>query len=477
VDSYEVAQLVFGLATIVAAGSVTAYIRTRTATASTREMRRAYRPLYVFSLGLIIYGIASLATFYEIFVQTPVLYDYYVFQYVAYYLEVIVLSVAASMIMRQYYTTVIFVILSVAGAFLLYNVINIISDPMIGEIAASAQATLLFNIGSVMRSIMLSIVAGLFAWIAYDTRRSTSTALAYGMISQLMALPGLYRGLALLPEIATIVVLFVALLGPAMIAYAFLRPEQRLGMELLGYGASFAGPALVIIAALVQVTEGSGITLIGAVVATFGALSIMLGSGTSAYLYGRWRETRQIPTFLLMFVMICLSAAQLVGMIGQLNLIEATLSAYAELLTVGFAMSLFAVIAILAAGYRTISLVPFIVYLPIAVLLGLQYGQGATVEEAFLSIDILLIPLLVIFLTPVILFAGVWRRMRRAGTPGAARPLGLALGLLTYLGIRIPILFIGVLGLDPGYGLVAISFALFWLAITGRLDRILTGRQ
>jgi hypothetical protein len=476
-DSYEVAQLIFGLATIVAAGSVITYIRTRKATASTQELKRAYRPLYLFSLGLIIYGIASLATFYEIFVQTPILYDYYVFQYIAYYLEMIVLSIAASMIMRQYYTTLIFVILSVAGGFLLYNVIQIISDPMIGEIAASAQATSLFNIGSVMRSIMLSIVAGLFSWIAYDTRRSTSTALAYGMVSQLMALPGLYRGLALLPELATIVVLFVALMGPAMIVYAFLRPEQKLGMELLGYGASFAGPALIVVAALVLMTEGSGITLIESVVAPFGALSVMLGVGTSAYLYGRWRETKQAPTFLLMFVMICLSAAQLVGMIGQLNLIDATLAAYAELLTVGFAMSLFAVIAILASGYRTISLVPFIVYLPIAVLLGLQYGQGATVEEAFLSIDILLIPLLLIFLTPVILFAGVWRRMRRDGTPGAARPLGLALGLLTYLGIRIPILAVGVLGLDPGYGLVAISFALFWLAITGRLDKILSGRQ
>jgi hypothetical protein len=31
---------------------------------------------------------------------------------------------------------------------------------------------------------------------------------------------------------------------------------------------------------------------------------------------------------------------------------------------------------------------------------------------------------------------------------------------------------IGIAGLDYGYGLVILSFLTFWLALTGRLDRI-----
>jgi hypothetical protein len=471
-EAYEVAQLIFGLGTLVATGAIVEYSRTRAAAAPDPEVRKAFRPLYVFAVGLLIYAVASLLTFYELFVQVPIFYDYYIFQYMAYYLEVIVLSVAASMILRQYYPVIIFTVLSAAGAYLLFLVIQIVADPLVGSIAASPDATVFFNAGSVMRSIMLSVVAGLFAYIAYDTRRSTSTALAYGMFTQLMALPGLYRGLALLPQPATIIVLFVSLMGPAMIIYAFLKPEQELGVELLGYGASFAGPALVVVAALVLLTEGAGITLLEVAVAPFGSLSILLGAGTASYLYGRWRETRQTPTFLLMFVMISLSAAHLVGMIGQFGLVDYRAATYAELLTVGFGLSLFAVIAILAAGYRSIGLLPFLFYLPVIALVILSYNQGLPVDEAFLSLAYLLIPLIGVFFLPVVLFAGVWWRMKASKTRGAMRPLGLSLGLLIYLVIRIPYVILDIPGLDPSYGLVAISFILFWLAITGRLERL-----
>ncbi len=45
-------------------------------------------------------------------------------------------------------------------------------------------------------------------------------------------------------------------------------------------------------------------------------------------------------------------------------------------------------------------------------------------------------------------------------------------GIILFLATRIPPMVMGLGGLDFGYGLVVVSFFAFWLALTGRIDKI-----
>ncbi|MFW9889731.1 MAG: hypothetical protein ACFFER_16200, partial [Candidatus Thorarchaeota archaeon] len=320
-------------------------------------------------------------------------------------------------------------------------------------------------------SVILLVIAIVFVWIAYDTRRGTTAAMSYALIMQLLNLPDLYGegfgGIAL-PIYGTYIIVFAALMGPAMLAFTFLRPEQEMTGELLGYGASFAGPALVISGVYAQGLLGD-IVITSIVLA--GSFAIMLAAGTAAYLFGRWRETKQLPTFLMLIAFALFAFAQLSGMLGNTGNLPTTEAIYFEILSIGLALTLLSTTSIFAAGYRSAGLLPFLFYLPVAILI--VQGFPAPIEETFLNLIWFVIPLLLMFLLPVLLFGNVWRRMRKQAQPGRLRPLGIALGILLFLLIRIPILLIGILGLDPGYGLVTISFFVSWMALTGRLDKTL----
>ncbi|TFG94331.1 hypothetical protein E4H12_15345, partial [Candidatus Thorarchaeota archaeon] len=70
-EIYEIAYLFLGLATLVAAGTIIDYSRKRSAATSDPEIKKAFRPLYLFAVGLIIFAIGALLTFYEILVGVP----------------------------------------------------------------------------------------------------------------------------------------------------------------------------------------------------------------------------------------------------------------------------------------------------------------------------------------------------------------------------------------------------------------------
>jgi hypothetical protein len=63
--------------------------------------------------------------------------------------------------------------------------------------------------------------------------------------------------------------------------------------------------------------------------------------------------------------------------------------------------------------------------------------------------------------------------MKKQSAPGRLRPLGIAVGILLFLVIKIPFLLLALPGIDPGYALVTVSFLVSWMALTGRLDRTL----
>jgi hypothetical protein len=255
-------------------------------------------------------------------------------------------------------------------------------------------------------------------------------------------------------------------MGPAMIAFAFLRPDQKISGELIGYGASFAAPIVVVTGLLTSpYANDIAVMTIGVV----GALTIMFTAGSASYTYGRWRETRQTPTALLMAVFASFTAGQVVGILGSVGVFEKEIAIYFDLLASSFALVTFAVFAILAAGYRTSASIPLIIYIPAIIFTMSTYPEPISV--AVRRWIFLVLPVMALFFIPVIIFFRVWRRMKAAGTPGRMRPLGFSVGLLAYIAIRFPLMLIDFEPLDPSYGLIGIGFIILWLATTGRLDR------
>ncbi len=470
-EVYEIAYLFLGLATLVAAGTIINYSRKRSAATSDPEIKAAFRPLYLFAIGLIVFGVGSILTFFvlngflsvfstESFVYQYNLYlnDYYLF-YTFTLIELFFLSIAAGIILRQR-LIMLFMIVMIALAFILaFDSILIVED-----MRSSNVAELYINFGNILSILILFANAVLFSWIAYDTKRSTSLALGYAMVVQVLAVPRLY---AILPVEFIVAISVLALMGPAMIAFAFLRPDQKISGELIGYGASFAGPVIVIASLF---TTGIVLDIQIIILAIAGSIAIALASGTASYTYGRWRDTRQLPTALLMVIFTSLAAGQIIGMLGSFNVIQGMTSVYFDFIATSFSLAIFTVIAILAAGYRTAASVPLFIYIPTAILMVQSYP--APISVAFLNYVYLGVPVMILFFVPVLLFAGVWRRMKRAGTPGRMRPLGMSIGILIYIMIRFAFLLLEFPTLDPGYGLVAVPLGVLWLSITGRLDRL-----
>ncbi|RDE15233.1 MAG: hypothetical protein C4K48_04100 [Candidatus Thorarchaeota archaeon] len=471
-EVYEIAYVFLGLATLVAAGTIINYSRKRSAASPDPDIKAAFRPLYLFSIGLLVFGIGALLTFLffvlnnedfpwarESFVRlhNPYLRDYTIF-YVFTLVELFFLTIAAGMILKQRLISVFMAIMILIAFLLVFYAILIVED-----VRTSNVAEFYINFGNVLSVILLSANAALFSWIAYDTRRSTSMALGYAMIVQVLAVPRLY---AILPIELIFAITVFALMGPAMIAFAFLRPDQKISVELLGYGATFAGP-VVIIASLISAELVSNLSIV--IIAVFGAIAMALATGTASYTYGRWRDTRQLPTALLMVIFAAMAAGQMIGLLGTFEALPNIWSIYFDFVATSFALAVFTSVGILAAGYRTLASLPLLLYVPTALLMTQRYP--APISQAFMDYAYLAVPSMLVFFVPVFLFAGAWRRMKKAGTAGRMRPLGMSMGLLLFLIIRVAFLLADIQFGDPGYALVAIPFAVLWLSITGRLDR------
>ncbi len=479
-ETFEVAQFFIALSTVIAAGTIINYSRKRSANADA-ETKRAFRPLYLFALAMLVYAIGTFITFYEAATERSLFIDFLVDNFgaevlvsgvnfpfyslfVVLVVEIVILGIASSMIIRRKFLALIVTLAAMGSTYYLLSSIDLQL-----QYRVSILANQLFNWGSLIRSVTLLVVAIVFVYIAYDTRRGTTAAMAYAILMQLLNLPDLYgEGFAdlALPIYGTYIIVFLALMGPAMVAFTFLRPEQELTGELIGYGASFAGPALVISGVYAQ---GLFADIYITIIVVLGSIAIMLAAGTAAYLFGRWRETGQLPTFLMLMAFALFAFGQIAGMLGNTENLPMMESVYFEILTLGLALTLLSITSIFAAGYRSAGLLPLVFFLPVAILI--VQGFPAPIEETFLNVIWLVIPLLVVFLLPVMLFGNVWRRMKKQDAPGRLRPLGIALGILLFLVIRIPILLLGILGLDPGYAIVTVSYLVSWLAITGRLDR------
>jgi len=450
---YEITQLYLGLATLVAALTIFYYSRSKSAVLEP-DSRRMLRPLYVVALGFVVFSIGALATYIEDVIGQAILVDTYYAFYVAAAIEVVLLSTAAAMILsaRRYYAVPA-----------LTGLVSILLFYLAEAYPQTSDVLLL--IGVLVPSVILAAIGGMFAWVTKETKRATSAALAFALITQIAGLPVLYFDLLI--GVNALIALFITLMGPAMVAFTFLRPDQKITPELFGYGAAFAAPVLV----LVGVQSAGFVTdLVQLSIASMGAMAILLAIGTASYLYGRWAESRQIPTLLYMVAFLLFGIGQMTGMLVNLGLFPDPDGIYIELILTGYALTLLSMGAIYAAGWKSTGLVPLVVFVPLSILIAQAYP--ASIGEAFLNLIYIMVPTIGLMLLPSFLFLGAWRRMRKNNIAGSIRPLGVAIAIILFFIIRLPPMVLELAGLDYGYGLVIVSFLMFWSALTGRLDRM-----
>jgi hypothetical protein len=452
---YEITQFYIGLATLLAALTISRYSWIKSS-GMQADSRRAFRPLYVVAVGFVVFGLGALATYIEEITGQAILVDTYYAFYAAAAVEVVLLGIAAAMILdtRRFYAVPLSTGLVSIVLFYLAEVFPQTSD-------------VLLLIGVLFPSIILASIGGIFLWITKETKRGTSAALAFALLVQIAGLPVLYFDLLIGPE--ALLALFIALMGPAMVVFAFLRPEQKITMELAGYGAAFAAPVLILVA-----IQSAGILTDPALlaIASMGAVAILFAIGTASYLYGRWTETKQLPTILFMTSFLMFGMGQMTGMLENLSLFPSPDGIYIEFTLTGYALTLLSVGAIYAAGWKSAGLVPMLVYVPISLLILQAYPAG--IGDTFLNLIYLIAPTIGIMLLPSFVFLGVWRRMRKNKIAGSLRPLGVAIAIILFFVIRLPPMITGIGGLDYGYGLVMLSFLVFWTSLTGRLDKIIT---
>ncbi|MHA2020695.1 MAG: hypothetical protein ACW96N_03210, partial [Candidatus Thorarchaeota archaeon] len=159
-ETFEVAQFFIALSTVVAAGAIINYSWKRSSKADA-ETKRAFRPLYLFALAMLVYGIGTFITFQEAATGRSLLVDFladyfeinlwfleglvfpYYSLFVVLIVEIVILAVAASMITRQKYLGLIIFLVAIASIILLFMSI----DRQL-QFRVSGIADLWFNLGS-----------------------------------------------------------------------------------------------------------------------------------------------------------------------------------------------------------------------------------------------------------------------------------------------------------------------------------------
>ncbi|MFW9887087.1 MAG: hypothetical protein ACFFER_02825, partial [Candidatus Thorarchaeota archaeon] len=159
-ETFEVAQFFIALATVVAAGAIINYSWKRSSQADA-ETKRAFRPLYLFALAMLIYAVGTFITFQEAATGRSFLVDFladyfeinlwflegllfpYYSLFVILVVEIVILAVAASMITRQRLFGLIVLLVAVASVIILAQSIDLQFQHRV-----SGRADFLFSLGS-----------------------------------------------------------------------------------------------------------------------------------------------------------------------------------------------------------------------------------------------------------------------------------------------------------------------------------------
>ncbi len=409
------------------------------------EDKHLGRPLFISAVGVFLLGFASLLNYLnaDMMPMDPLL-TYYQAAIVAPAL----LTIAALMILgwQRYYPIPI--------VLMVLNFVVALMFPFMG-VTMSPQAF----IGPFTLALYI-LPIGLFAYLAYRTKRTTSLALFLISITFL-----LFPLTAITTNSAIISVIITArILGPALAIIAFYKADIGFGFEVFGY--TFG---ITILGAFLSYLHASGAT---GDLEVFYSLAMIgsgaaLGAGTGTYTLTRWQKSRN-PTTMMMGVYF-FTVGVVYGMVAMYNagFVFGLNWAYALQISSVLVLIVFNLSAFYALEWKRAALLPVIIALPLLILLAFSYPTSILAIPGFQIM--LIITEVLQNIIPLGLFLLLWWRMRKADAPGRSRALFLGIGVIFFL-IAVSV---GVLVTFINSSFLFIAFFAWWMAVTGYADKLL----
>ena len=313
----------------------------------------------------------------------------------------------------------------------------------------------------------------LYGYLYSKTKKTTVFSLFIGIL--LISIAGTARGMSPTNPLAPILS-WVGLFGYAIITVGFLVSDRPVGGEFLGYTAA----VVIMLAQVVWTLMWFDLVPLPEL---FFSAATQIAAGLSfvsaAYLWGRYRKLPHTSTFLLFgfFLFIAIGYtlyvidvfARYVPVLSWVPHVVGTLGTYLGFIGVAFA----AASAIYAMEWRTLTLLPFLIAVPltlVAVLFFPNIAQpgGAIDFPANIFWWSTIGLLSIFFFIPIILYSLIYSRLRHEPFSGRGKALGLAIGLFLIFPAHITFVPIFIRST-----IRILAFTILAIALTGWLDRFL----
>jgi hypothetical protein len=446
----QASELLMSIALFAASLVIVRYTRRRIRELP-EEDKRLGRPLYGYAVGTWIMGMASLANYLTAVFMDPVTLLFYVVLAV---LAPSMISMAALFVLGR-------------GQFILPLLFSIVlfGAVIVAPFIASRDAVL--TIAGSVSGILYVPAFLLFGYILFRTTRATSFALFY-LVASYPWYPLTLVPLPPSPVDLLSIVVGLRLMGPAFAVVAFQMRDIGISIELTVYGMAYA-----LISFWFSYVMISGVDPVLVASLTMIALGSTIGFGTGAYTYARWKKSRLGATFALFLSFTFTTWAFILVALKGIGLATQDFYAYVIIILTFIGLMTFNMAAFLGLEWRSLTLLPVLMMIPLFLFLTLQYPASPTGSPLFTLI--VTVTGLVAAVVPVGVYLYLWQRMRHASAPSASRPLLLAMGILEFtVAMAVgPALFHAVV-LDvanPISGILILAgFLAWWLAVTGRTE-------
>lgn len=413
------------------------------------EEKSLGRPLWVALVGILFLGVASLLNY--VYAVSPS-----VELETIYYLTAVVgagiFALSATMILGWNKGRALPLV--IMAAFILVAVIEQSGISVLGGYTGEFIA--------VFAGILFGIPFLLFTYLTIKTKRITSFGFAvlsifYPMLLVMTSFTA--------PELVAIVVA-VRLYGPALLITALILPETGISAELLVYAMTVSSlfyflSYLLVSPVVIDPTMMFIVTLV--------ATTSVIGIGTSAYTFTRWRTSRNQATLTLGFFFFIAGFSLLIVALNHIEFMSGINSEYVALFLGIFAPMLLNLSAIVALDWKRILLLPALIMAAPVIQMAVYWPQGVFPDDIPMRTPVMAITGLLQTVIPLALYGMLWWRMRKAGAPGRSRALFLAIGTL--------LLIFGTAGgwTMTLFGSIVMlgAYSSWWLGVTGRADRLL----
>jgi len=413
------------------------------------EEKSLGRPLWVATIGILLLGVASLLNFQHSLTPSTDLETIY---YLVVVLGVGIFAFAATMILGWNKGRALPIILALA--IVVVAVLEQSGFGILGEFAGTFTA--------VVAGILFGIPFILFAYLTVKTRRITS----FGFAVLAITYPLLLVMTSYTAQEIVAVIIAVRLLGPAILITALVLPETGIKAELIVYAMTVSSLFYFLSYLLVSPVVGDVILM---VVVTIVAVASVIGIGTSAYTFARWKSSHNQATLTLGTFFFVAGFSLLIVALNHIEFMSGINAEYVALFLGVLAPMLLNLSAIVALDWKRLLLLPALIMAAPVIQIVIYWPQGIYPDDIPMRTIVMAVTGILQTVIPLALYGMLWWRMRKAGAPGRGRALFLAIGTL--------LLIFGTAGgwTMTLFGSLAMlsAYVSWWLGVTGRADRLL----